>query len=313
MPSRPADYPPWLASLGHAQILERHTARPSARREVPTLAMSRDQSTSLVGRTGGPRLATPAVRLLLLNAQHAGPLRARRQVAWLSQLSEADVVVITEVGSGPGGRALVAALAEHGYHQVHAPTADPPDLTALVAARGAIRLEPVPSGVGFLPHRSPAADLFLGGHKVRLLGLYVPSRGPAERRNEAKRAFQRAVSQALPRLIGGFDGPAVVAGDLNVVEPGHVPHYRVYGSWEYDFYRSFLSAGLTDAYRALHPSTVEHSWYGRAGNGYRFDHIFTTANALAVTSCEYLHQTRTDGISDHAALRLTAAITVPTG
>jgi hypothetical protein len=43
-----------------------------------------------------------------------------------------------------------------------------------------------------------------------------------------------------------------VAGDLNVVEPGHIPHHSVFGDREHDFYRSFVGAGLIDAYRALH-------------------------------------------------------------
>jgi exonuclease III len=145
---------------------------------------------------------------------------------------------------------------------------------------------------------------------VGLLGLYVPSRGPKERRNEDKRAFQHAVSEALPSFLSRFDGPVVVAGDLNVVEPGHVPHYTVFGPWEYAFYRSFAEAGLVDAYRALHADKVEHSWFGRGGNGYRFDHCFVTARHRAhLSGCEYLHAPRETGLSDHAAMVLTLQLT----
>jgi hypothetical protein len=52
----------------------------------------------------------------------------------------------------------------------------------------------------------------------------------------------------------------VIAGDLNVVEPDHVPFHRVFGQWEYDFYQSFAKSGLTDAFRHLNPRRVEHSW-----------------------------------------------------
>ncbi len=90
-------------------------------------------------------------------------------------------------------------------------------------------------------------------HTIGLLGLYVPSRGPKERRNQDKRSFQHAVAYALPGFVARFNGPVIVAGDLNVVEPGHIPHHPVFGDWEYDFYRSFASAGLADAYRLLHP------------------------------------------------------------
>ncbi|ABW12033.1 Endonuclease/exonuclease/phosphatase [Parafrankia sp. EAN1pec] len=244
------------------------------------------------------------LRLVTFNAQHAAPDRARRQAAWLSRQPNADIVVLTEVGYGPGGHALLDALAHHGYAHLHAPRPDLPDYSTAIASRAP--LEPVETHIDVLPHRAPAADLHIGGQRVRLLGLYVPSRGPAERRNEKKRAFQHVVTKALPGFLAGFEGPVVVAGDLNVVEPGHVPHYSVFGQWEYDFYRSFTAAGLTDAYRALHPDAPGHSWYGRGGNGYRFDHTFLTADRLDLTSCDYLHAPRQQGLSDHAALCLTA-------
>jgi len=160
-----------------------------------------------------------------------------------------------------------------------------------------------------LPHRSPAAVADLAGHRVGLLGLYVPSRGPRQRRNQAKRAFQDAVTKALPGFLAQSTGPIVVAGDLNVVEPGHVPRLPVFGDWEYRFYRSFPEAGMTDAYRAIHPDVWDHSWFGRSGNGYRIDHIFvTTRHTAQVRACGYLHAPRHQGLSDHAAMTLSLTL-----
>ncbi|ONH22682.1 endonuclease/exonuclease/phosphatase family protein [Pseudofrankia asymbiotica] len=258
-----------------------------------------------------PTPAAPAsttdLRLVTFNAQHAAPDRARRQAAWLGQQPDADLVVLTEVGHGPGGHALLDALAHHGYTHIHAPRPDLPDYSTVIASRHT-PLEPVPAGIDVLAHRAPAVDLRIGGQRLRLVGLYVPSRGPAERRNENKRAFQRAVTRALPGVLAGFSEPVVVTGDLNVVEPGHVPHYPVFGRWEYDFYRSFTNAGLTDVYRTLHPDAPGHSWYGRGGNGYRFDHSFLTADRLDLTRCDYVHAPRHDGLSDHAAMTVVAVV-----
>jgi exonuclease III len=179
-----------------------------------------------------------------------------------------------------------------------------PDFRTVLASRGA-PLAAVPSGVGVLPHRAPAATVPIGDQAVLLLGLYVPSRGPKERRNEAKRAFQEAVSEALPGFLTSFDGPVIAAGDLNVVEPNHVPHHAVYGEWEYDFYRSFAGAGLTDAFRVLHSSASGHSWFGRSGQGYRFDHAFvTTRHSGQVRRCGYEHEPVDLRLTDHAALAL---------
>ena len=149
-----------------------------------------------------------------------------------------------------------------------------------------------------------------------MIGLYVPSRGPKDRRNVDKRAFQHAVSAALPNMSDHLKvaGPVVIMGDLNVVEPTHTPRYTVFGQWEYDFYRAFASAGFADAFHLSQPGRVDHSWFGRPGsnghrNGYRFDHTFvTTSHSSAVQDCRYLQDFRTDGLSDHAAMTLTLAL-----
>jgi exonuclease III len=251
------------------------------------------------------------IRLLTFNAQHASPVRARRQAAWIAAQETADLVILSEVGPGPGGHALIEALTGHGYPAILAPEPPRPDYRTILAARSN-DLAAIPSGLDVLPHRGPAAALSLAGQTIGLLGLYVPSRGPKERRNQDKRAFQQAVTLALPSFLDQFTAPVIVAGDLNVVEPGHTPHHPVFGAWEYDFYRSFATAALTDAYRVLHPHTIEHSWFGRSGQGYRFDHIFITKQHTAqIRSCGYLHTPRQQGLTDHAAMTLTLDLNHP--
>jgi exodeoxyribonuclease-3 len=253
------------------------------------------------------RATAGVVRLMLFNAQHAAPGRARRQAAWIAAQDNADLVIVPEAGAGPGGQTLIEALGEHGYSPVLACEPAAPDYRTVLASRGPA-LTPIPSGIGVLAHRSLAAAVNVGGHTVGLLGLYVPSRGPKQRRNENKRAFQDAVATALPGFLAQFRDPVIVAGDLNVVEPGHQPHLPVFGAWEYAFYRSFADAGMTDAYRARHPDAWEHSWFGRSGTGYRIDHIFITRQHVTqVIACGYLQAPRQLGLTDHAAMILTLA------
>ncbi|SFC16518.1 endonuclease/exonuclease/phosphatase family protein [Streptomyces aidingensis] len=266
--------------------------------------MTADQLSLLAPATPRYQASTTTARLLVFNVQHASPERARRQAAWLAAQESADLMVLTEVGTGPGGTALTTALAGHGYASVLAPEPAGRDYRTVLASRSA-ELEPRPSGIAVLPHRAPCATVRIGDHRLTLLGLYVPSRGPKERRNEDKRAFQQDVSTTLPGLVARCDGPLLVAGDLNIVEPGHTPHHSVFGDWEYDFYRSFAAAGLTDAYRHLHPDAVEHSWFGRSSNGYRFDHAFiATTHTGRLLSCRYDHEPREQGLTDHSALVL---------
>ncbi|GAA0612302.1 SAM-dependent methyltransferase [Streptomyces crystallinus] len=118
--------------------------------------------------------------------------------------------------------------------------------------------------------------------------------------------FQEAVTESLLRLRAVFPYmPVIVAGDLNVIERGHQPAHKVFGQWEYAFYDSFQSAGLTDAFRHLHPDKVDHSWFGRSGNGFRFDHLFfSTRHAVGVLACDYHQEPREAGLTDHAVMML---------
>ena len=262
----------------------------------------------MIGAAGNVKGWPPAdnmVRLLVLNAQHSSPARAGCQAAWIADQEDADFVILTEVGTGPGGTALTAALAAHGYHSVLAPDCPARDYCTVLASRGAALAE-IPTGIRVLSHRAQAATATVAGQTIGLLGLYVPSRGPRERRNQDKRAFQEEVTRALPAFLARASGPVIAAGDLNVIEPDHVPHYPVFGQWEYDFYQAFANSGMTDAYRKLNPSSAGHSWYGRGGNGYRFDHAFITSrDAAALRSCQYLTEPVRERLTDHAALSLT--------
>jgi exodeoxyribonuclease III len=244
--------------------------------------------------------------LVTWNVQRSSPARARRQVDWLAGRDASDVAVLTEVADSPGGDALVSALTARGF-EVVVPPAATGDYLVVLAARG--ELTPVLGrDLDMLPQRCAAAVATVRCRQVGVIGVYVPSRGPQPRRNQDKRAFQSALQAGLPRILAGVaaDLPVVLAGDLNVVEPQHVPHLPVFGAWEYAFYEHFAAEhGLVDAFRALHPRAVAHSWYGRAGVGYRLDHMFVhREHVRRVRSCAYSHRPRLAGLSDHAAMTL---------
>jgi len=254
------------------------------------------------------------VRVLTWNVQHAAASRTHQQAVWLATACPHDVLVLTEVAAGETGQLLARLLREFGY-TVHLPEAGDDKYRVLLACRSGILDVISETGVDFLPHRCVAARVTLPGIDVGVVGLYVPSRGPKDQRNVAKRAFQEAVTAALPSMAARLNvtGPVVITGDLNVVEPDHDPHYAVFGPWEYDFYRCFTTAGFADAFRITYPTGMDYSWFGHPRgdgrrNGYRFDHTFiTAAHATAVRDCRYLHDSRENGLSDHSPMTLTAS------
>lgn len=251
------------------------------------------------------------IQVLTCNVQRACVSRARRQAAWLTG-SDADVLVLTEVSASESGEVLAQVLTDEGFG-VALPASSATDrYRVLVACRG---VEPtcVDVGAGSMGHRCVTVRASFSAGAIGVTGLYVPSRGPKAQRNQDKRAFQDLVTAVLPQIPPAMDvpGPLVIAGDLNVVEPDHDPRYRVFGKWEYDFYRAFGQAGFDDAFRITKPSVMDYSWFGRPSadgtrNGYRFDHAFVSrAHRAAVVACRYDHSVRTAGLSDHSALTLT--------
>ena len=139
------------------------------------------------------------------------------------------------------------------------------------------------------------------GNKVGVMGLYVPSRD-----SSAEKQFVIDYLNYLKQLGGKKEIPYVICGDLNVLEEKHVPHYRNFLKWEYDFYGRFSHFGYTDAFRLLHPTENEYSWVGRTNDGYRYDHCFVSKEiSKRVVKCCYIHETRKIPITDHSALTLT--------
>jgi exodeoxyribonuclease III len=253
---------------------------------------------------------TSETQVLTCNVQRASVSRTRRQAAWLAG-SGADVLVLTEVSAGESGDVLAQLLIDKGFGVVLPKPSENDRYRVLVAGRG---VEPagVDIGAGSMGHRFVAARVAFPAGEIGVVGLYVPSRGPAVRRNQDKRAFQDRVTTVLPTIEAALDvpGPVVITGDFNVLEPGHEPRYAVFGEWEYDFYRAFGRTGFDDAFRLKEPTAMDYSWFGRPSsggerNGYRFDHAFVSrAHSTAVVACRYDHSVRTAGLTDHSAMTL---------
>jgi exodeoxyribonuclease III len=140
--------------------------------------------------------------------------------------------------------------------------------------------------------------------------LYVPSRDASPDKTERKRKWLACCDTALASIAGQ---PTLLLGDLNILEPGHKPRYPFFAPFEYDFYQALGDThGLTDAFRGLHPDAAEYSWVGRTGDGYRYDHAFCSRQlAGLVASCQYVHQPRSDKLSDHSALALHLDLAAP--
>ncbi|MFH8221731.1 endonuclease/exonuclease/phosphatase family protein [Streptomyces sp. NPDC018057] len=236
--------------------------------------------------------------VLTFNLNNPGRERAARQLAYLAARPE-QVLVLTETADSAGCDLLASRFEAAGFSVTY-PRPGRGERGVMVVSRLAVK-RGAPR-VTYLPHRCVSVWVDTVEGPVEVLGLYVPSRDAREAKKARKAKF---LHECLANLPPGGDGMLrLVMGDFNILEPDHVPRYRFFQDFEYEFYRGLGEAGYRDAFRALHPDATEYSWVGRTGDGYRYDHAHASRDlARELRACEYVHEVRTP--PDHLLPRLT--------
>jgi len=241
----------------------------------------------------------PELTFLTLNIANPSVERAQRQLAWLAQRPE-DVFVLTETKASDGCRTMAEAFTEAGYAVVY-PEPAAGELGVMVVSKLRVAPDPLNETLTYLPSRAAGVIVSTTVGELRILGAYAPSRDATPEKTERKK---RWLAEFTAALTGAGHRQCLLLGDLNVLEPDHDPRYSFFAPFEYNFYRGLTdTCGLVDVFRHLHPRRTEHSWVGRTGDGYRYDHALCAKDLTPlVRSCEYIHEPRLTRLSDHSAL-----------
>lgn len=258
---------------------------------------------SLFGGLGDDEPGTAAeheLRVCALNINNPSRQRAQQIVSWLLGTGS-NVLVLTEMKPSGGGQLIIGGLDAEGF-DTHLPPGwnDSPYFT-LIATRG-FQHRPVTDQ--FEP-RAIAVDLLHDDEQIRVIGLYGPTNGMTTESSDRRRAFQK---RFLAYLHGALRPKLVLAGDLNVIEPGHQPHLDSFQDHDYAFYTGLQELGLADAFRELHRATSAYSWLNGRYGAQRLDHIFATTRTGTLVSCDYDHAPRAGRFTDHAAMLATIAL-----
>jgi exodeoxyribonuclease-3 len=247
--------------------------------------------------------------LMTLNLQAAALPRAGRILTWLRARDD-HAVVLTETSDGPGTAHLLDQCLQAGMFVEHRRSTDGDRGCAVVSRIAATAQPALIAGIS-LPGRAVAVTLHTEP-ATTLLGIYVPSSDRAPAKISKKEAFLASTLEAIAGLPEHQRRHLVLAGDYNVISRHHQPHYPVFRAFEYAFLDQLADLGLTDIHQHLHPGIQVHSWYGRGGNGYRFDYFHTGAVITAATTdCAHLEEARTRQLTDHDAVTLTVARRLP--
>lgn len=235
------------------------------------------------------------MRFLTLNLRHGGGNRVAAIVAWL-EVRRPDVVVLTEYRANAAGERLRRSLESLGF-AIAAASKGPAGNGVLIASRMLIR--------GFervTPEGALHGELLLAEiSDIAVLGCYFPGGKAKAPYFDRCSALARTLSRSLIAL-GDFN----TGCNLRDLAPRAA---------RFECSEMFLDlerkAGLIDLWRAMHGEDArEWTWLSRVANGYRLDHAFANAaflKRMEGIEVDYLHDTRTSGLSDHSAMFVAAA------
>ncbi|MBA9005931.1 endonuclease/exonuclease/phosphatase family protein [Thermomonospora cellulosilytica] len=257
--------------------------------------------------THGSTRDTREVSVLTLNIGAAARPRAEQLLTWLVDAGHDaghDVVLLTETSAGPGTAYLLDHFARAGYTIVNTP--DHGDRGAALITRIPVLDQPVQFKTVTIPGRVAAAVLDTRP-RLCVAAVYVPSRDRSTDKTDRKHRFLTSLQDALATLPDHQRDGLLLGGDYNVIARTHQPSLPGFLPFEYDFLDHLHALGLVDVHDHHHPDAPQpHSWIGRTGDGYRYDYLHL-ARPLAgrITGCAYLHTTRQNRLTDHAAVTAT--------
>jgi exonuclease III len=116
--------------------------------------------------------------------------------------------------------------------------------------------------------------------------------------NQAKASLFEFLTQGRHDLT---DAVHFMVGDFNTGLHFHDEEGATFYCAEQ--FNTLSGSDLVDSWRRRNPGVREYSWYSNRGNGFRIDHILSSAKADSMIERVYYdHQPRRSKATDHAAL-----------
>ena len=256
------------------------------------------------------------ISILSLNIGNPSLARAQRQCEWLRSRTE-DVFVLTETKCSEGCEYINQFFLQYGYdlfslnsevrYEVNFPKSHTGDLGVMLISKHKI-LHSFNCFDSNSQYYSRQSEIMINIDDIHLkiCGLYVPSRNTEPRKIERKLKFIKYIEKYV---YVTDDSNRIIIGDLNILSRDHIPRYKTFLSWEYDFYDHLKTLGYIDAFEHCNPGQQDYSWVGRTNDGYRYDYCFIHNSLLDfVKECHFIHETRQTRLTDHSAILLTLSI-----
>ncbi len=244
------------------------------------------------------------MRLVYWNIRAGGGKRAEaignQLITW-----QPDIIGLSEFRGTPASQALAARLAEEGWpHQLQTTDRRNPARNALLlASRWPLRRRRI-AGMPILRDRWLLAKIDAPA-PLSIGVMHAP--------NFTSPHLKYPMLEAVVDIVARWrHGPAVIGGDTNSglreldeENPLGPSFHR-----EYAFIED-MGRHWADAFRHLHGTRREYTWYSHRNNGFRLDHVFLSPHlSPRLTACRHdwgvnpQTPNRREGLSDHAAIIL---------
>lgn len=195
--------------------------------------------------------------------------RAKLQLKWILE-KEWDILVLSEFKKSKGGIFIENFLNFHGVETFHN-LLNSKDYGVLVASKvkGFKKIE-----MSLLEIFNERV-VFIENKELSVMGIYVPSND--KNKLIRKKPFIENIIEILDKK-----SPDILCGDFNTITREHLPKYKTFKEWEYQFMDDILKMNYLDKSKV-----DDYSWFGRTGNSYKYDYMFCKEEKIKLERVEY--------------------------
>ena len=230
------------------------------------------------------------MKILSWNILHGGGKRAPKILDIIAK-EDPDIVTLQEFRHGSSKQILLDGLKQIGLDEQYVPdTNSARDNSVIIASKYSFQANIFPRD-SELPARAIRA-FFPDLAELNLIAAHLP-----------QKQKQPPYLHALIDLEDFFlEENSVIIGDLNTGIPFEDSETK---SFEHTFlFQQLLRDGWVDAWRSRNKDKREFTWIStKQKNGFRYDHALVSPELnQQITSIQYNHEVRLNGISDHSLL-----------
>jgi exonuclease III len=223
--------------------------------------------------------------ILSWNIRQGGGTRISKILSALTT-AKPEIIVLSEYQNNISGLKIRSGLLQAGYRFQHVTPAPSKQNSAAIFSKLPCDQYLFPHSDETYPHNVLASEF----DAFTVVGMYLP--------HKKKHLLFDFLLEYTRR-----DKPCILVGDFNSGINGVDQAGKSF--WYEDKLLALQKQGYKDAFRHLHGSVREYSWFSHQGNGYRYDHTYVEQSLLPITTkCAYLHSWREEGLSDHSPMLL---------